>query len=132
MLPDELAVSARFPNPPPRAGSAWREVSRRHGDYAIAGVGALVALAEDDTVESARLAFISVCPMPVIVDVSGPLAGQAADRLDPAGVRALVDTAIAPESDIHASAEYRAHLARVLAGRALAEAAADARQRTAA
>jgi aerobic carbon-monoxide dehydrogenase medium subunit len=132
MLADEFAVSARFPHPPPRTGSAWREVSRRHGDYAIAGVGALVTLADDDTVASARLAFISVCVTPIVVDVSEPLAGQAAPQLDVAGVGALVDTAIDPESDIHATAEYRAHLARVLAGRALIEAAADARQRTAA
>ena len=55
--------------------------------------------------------------------MSQALAGQAVDRLDFAGVGALVDTAIEPESDIHASAEYRAHLARVLAGRALADGA---------
>jgi aerobic carbon-monoxide dehydrogenase medium subunit len=132
MLPDEFAVSARFPSPPPGSGSAWREVSRRHGDYAIAGVGALVTLADDDTVASARLALISVAVTPVVVDVSEPLAGQRADRLDTDAAAGLVDAAIEPESDIHASAEYRAHLARVLARRALAEAAADARQRAAA
>ena len=131
MLPDELAVSARFPNPAPRTGSAWREVSRRHGDYAIAGVGSIVTLADDDTVASARLAFISVGVVPVCVDVSAPLAGRAVGDLDLGSVDELVTEAIEPEPDIHATAEYRAHLARVLAGRALHEAAADAVERSA-
>jgi aerobic carbon-monoxide dehydrogenase medium subunit len=130
--PDELAVSAWFPHLPPRSGSAWREVSRRHGDYAVAGVGAVVTLADDRTVASARLAFISVAMVPLCVDVSAPLAGRTADDLDLAAVGELVDTSIDPEPDIHASAEYRGHLARVLAGRALKEAAADARERAAA
>jgi carbon-monoxide dehydrogenase medium subunit len=130
--PDELAVAATFPNPGTGAGSAWRELSRRHGDYAMAGVGALVSLADDGTVASARLALISVGLTPVCVDVSAAVAGQQASGLDTAAVAELVDEAIEPESDIHASAEYRGHLARVLAGRALGEAASDARERAAA
>ena len=129
--PDELAVSAWFPHPPPASGSAWREVSRRHGDYAVAGVGAVVTLADDGTVASARLALISVAAMPVCVDVSAPLAGRAAADLDLDAVGELVSGAIDPEPDIHASAEYRGHLACVLSGRALHEAAADARERAA-
>ena len=128
---DELAVSARFPSPPAGSGSSWREVSRRHGDYAVAGVGAVVALA-DGVVASARLAFISVAMTPVCVDVTGPLAGRAADDLDLDSVAELVAATIDPEPDIHATAEYRAHLARILAGRALREAAADAVERSAA
>jgi carbon-monoxide dehydrogenase medium subunit len=132
LRPDELAVSARFPHPPPGSGSSWREVSRRHGDYAVVGVGAVVTLADDRTVASARLAFVSVGVAPVCVDVSPPLAGRSADDLDRASVVELVAAAVDPESDIHASAEYRAHLARALALRALDEAAADARERLAA
>ena len=132
MLSDELAVSAHFPNPAPRTGSAWREVSRRHGDYAIAGVGATLTLADDSTVASARLAFISVDVVPVCVDVSALLAGRDSHHLDTAGVDDLVAAAIDPEPDIHATAEYRAHLARVLAARALREAASDALEQPAA
>ena len=40
--PDEIAVSAFFPDPPAGAGTAWVELSRRHGDYAMVGVGAVV------------------------------------------------------------------------------------------
>jgi carbon-monoxide dehydrogenase medium subunit len=69
---------------------------------------------------------------PVCVDVSAALAGRAADQLDLDAVAELVDAAIDPEPDIHATAEYRGHLAQVLAGRALHEAAADAHERAAA
>src|SRR6266545_4362294 len=44
LRPGELAVEAAFPIPPPHTGTAWLEVSRRRGDYAVCGVGALVTL----------------------------------------------------------------------------------------
>ena len=40
--PDEIAVRATFPHPPAGSGTAWLELARRHGDYAMVGVGALV------------------------------------------------------------------------------------------
>jgi aerobic carbon-monoxide dehydrogenase medium subunit len=133
--PDELAVSAWFPHPPARSGSSWREVSRRHGDYAVAGVGAIVTLNEDRAVAAARLALISVDVVPVCVDVSAALAGRPAGDLGERSLAAaaeLAATMIEPESDIHATAEYRAHLVRVLVARAVHDAAADAVERAAA
>jgi carbon-monoxide dehydrogenase medium subunit len=130
--PDELAVSATFPSPGPRTGSAWVELSRRHGDYAMVGVGALVGLADDGTIATASLSLISVGLTAVLVDAGPALVGQSVDHLDLSGVPDLVDDAIAPEGDIHATADYRAQLARVLSQRALAQAAADANERAAA
>ena len=123
LQPDEIAVSAFFPDPPAGSGSAWVELSRRHGDYAMVGVGALVRAA-DDVVASASVALISVGLTPVVVDLSPAVAGRPAgdswdDALD------LVTAAIEPETDIHASAHYRAHLARVLTARALDAASRD-------
>ena len=43
LRPGELAVSATFRRPPPGTGTAFVEVSRRHGDYAVCGVGAVVS-----------------------------------------------------------------------------------------
>ena len=37
--PGELATAALFPWPPAGSGSAWTEVARRHGDYAVCGAG---------------------------------------------------------------------------------------------
>jgi carbon-monoxide dehydrogenase medium subunit len=120
VAPGELAVEAFFPALPPRSGSAFVEVARRHGDYAMCGVGATVTLDGAGTVSRARLAFISMAGTPVVVDVSETGGDwEAAVR--------LADARLDPEGDIHASAHYRRHLARVLTARALRAAEADAR-----
>ena len=115
---DEIAVEAFFPALAPGAGVAFQEISRRHGDYALAGVAAHVEL-EGDEVVRARLGYLSVSDVPVVVDVSDSLA-------DPA-TAALGD--LEPVDDIHATADYRAHLVRVLTPRVLAAATDHARQR---
>lgn len=114
--PGELAVSAFFPALPPRSGTAFRELARRHGDYALAGVAAVVTLDGP-----ARVACIGVGPVPITVDVTRQVAAgdweAAADA-----VRESAD----PDDDIHASADYRRHLVGVLAERALRDAAREA------
>jgi aerobic carbon-monoxide dehydrogenase medium subunit len=124
--PGEMAVSARFAVPPSGTGSAWQELSRRHGDYAMCGVGALVTLDADRRVTRARVGLISVGPTPVVIDVTEAVAGRSIGELDPGSTAELVDEAIEPEADIHAGADYRGHLARVLTGRALTIAARSA------
>ncbi|HEX6578525.1 MAG TPA: xanthine dehydrogenase family protein subunit M [Jiangellaceae bacterium] len=124
--PDEVAVEAFFPAPEGRTGSAWVEVSRRHGDYAVCGVGALVSLDDDLHVTAAGVGLISVGPTPVVVDVTEALAGQAHDTADVVAAGALVRAAVDPEADIHATAEYRRHLAGTLTERALQDAASAA------
>jgi carbon-monoxide dehydrogenase medium subunit len=66
-----------------------------------------------------RVALISVAAGPVLVDLSDALDAGAVD-----GDRArdLVDAVIEPEGDIHATADYRRHLAHVLVRRAVDEA----------
>lgn len=127
---DEIAVSAVFPRPPAAAGSSWLEVARRRGDYALVGVGALVTLDADRRLAAAAVCLISVGGTPVYADVSAAGRGSAYDDVDWADALDLVDGVIDPETDIHATADYRRHLARVLTGRALTEAAADAAART--
>jgi carbon-monoxide dehydrogenase medium subunit len=127
--PGELATAARFPRPPARAGSAWLELARRHGDYAVCGVGALVELDRGLRVASARAALISVGPVPVPVDLTDALGGQAGDAADWAAAGRLAAAAVEPEDDIHASAAYRRHLAGVLTARAAKAAAARAAER---
>ncbi len=121
---DEVAASAFFPNPPAGSGSAWVELARRHGDYAMVGVGAIVTLV-DGAVSEARVALISVGLTPVLVDLSEAVRGSAYSEVNWGEALDLVTAAIDPESDIHASAAYRGQLARVLTARALAEATAD-------
>lgn len=115
---DEVALEAFFPALPDGGGVAFEEVARRHGDYALVGVGAVVRL-DGDAVAEARLGFVSVSDVPVVVDVTDHLddpAGRSLEELDPA-------------DDIHASADYRSQLVRVLAPRVLQAALDDAKTR---
>jgi len=127
--PGELAVEAFFPAAPPGAGTAFVEVARRHGDYAMCGVAAVVAppAAPLDGASpgspSVRVAYVSMGPTPAVVDLTG--AGPAGPGDDPRSWQEAAARAVAqldPEGDVHASAGYRRHLGRVLTARALAAA----------
>jgi CO/xanthine dehydrogenase FAD-binding subunit len=118
--PGELAVAALFPRPAAGTGSTFVELARRHGDYAVCGVAALVTTDPDGGVTDAGVALISVGAGPVVVDVTAAATGGAG--FAPDLLVDLVDPAIDPEADIHASAEYRRNLAHVLTARALDEA----------
>ena len=118
---DEIAVEAFFPALAAGAGVAFEEIARRHGDYALVGVAAHVETHGRD-VTAARLGFVSVSDVPTVVDVS--------DALDDPAERALAE--LEPGADIHATADYRSHLVRVLVPRVLAHAVDHARSRMAA
>ena len=90
LAPDELLVEAWFPASP--KPFAVIEESRRHGDFALAGV---VRAAD-------RLALFGVAPTPVLADPREPAEG------------------LRPSGDLEASAEFRLHLVRVLAAKAFA------------
>ncbi|WP_214416051.1 FAD binding domain-containing protein [Sphaerisporangium fuscum] len=128
--PGELAVSAFFPALAPRTGTAFREVARRHGDYALAGAAALVTVDDDLRIVSARVACVSVGPVPLLLDVSRVCDRRPAASVDWAAVAAAVQDRVDPEGDIHASAAYRRHLTGVLAERALRAAAEAAKEGT--
>jgi aerobic carbon-monoxide dehydrogenase medium subunit len=126
---DELAIGARFRRPARGSGSAFLELARRHGDYAMCGVAALVRTGAGGDVSSAKVALISVGPGPVLVDVTeavtGGLAAEGAglrSGVDRARLGELLDAQIEPEADIHATEDYRRHLAHVLTARALDQA----------
>ncbi|CAA9365325.1 MAG: Aerobic carbon monoxide dehydrogenase (quinone), medium chain [uncultured Nocardioidaceae bacterium] len=119
--PGELAVAARFGRPPPGSGSAFVELSRRQGDYAMCGVGALVTTGQESEITSAKVALVGVGDGPALVDVTSAAAGPGGAFREPQ-LAELLASQIAPESDIHASAEYRRHLALVLTRRALGQA----------
>jgi 2-furoyl-CoA dehydrogenase FAD binding subunit len=109
---DEIAVSAFFPALEPGAGVAFEEIARRHGDYALVGAAALV---HDDEV---KVGYLSVADVPTVVDLSG----VPEDRLGDAALAHLD-----PAEDIHASADYRAQLVRVLTDRVVRSAREGAR-----
>lgn len=119
--PDEMLVEVALPPPPERTGWAFLEVARRHGDYAQVGIAARVSLDEANRCREARLVYLSVGDGPVDArEAARMLAGT--DLSDEA-IAAAADKAsrdeMDPTGDIHASADFKRHLARVLTGRAL-------------
>lgn len=124
--PDELAVAAVFPRPAPGTGSAFLELARRHGDYALAGVGATVTLDGDRRIIRAEVACIGVGGTPIYVTLTDALAGQAHDAPALDDAIAAVRASLRPGDDIHATGAYRVHLAGVLTDRVLRQALAGA------
>jgi len=125
LRPDELAVEAFFPACPQLTGTAFEEVSRRHGDYALCGVAALVRLDDDLRIAEARAGYLSMAGTPWVLDLTEPVRGLAYDA-DLAAAGELAGRLLDPEPDIHATAEYRLQLARVLTARTLRRAARTA------
>lgn len=122
----ELATSVSFPILPEHTGSAFHELARRHGDYALAGVAATVSLDADTNVADARAVVIGVADRPVVIELGETLRGQPHDALELSAAIDHLREGIDPSGDIHASGSYRRHLAGVLVGRALNDAAARA------
>lgn len=122
---DELAVSAFFPTSPPGSGTAFVEIARRHGDYALCGVGAVASLDPAGSLVSLRCSYLSVSEVPLVVDLTD------AWNEGPDAAAAAGSAAVDPMGDIHATAEYRRRLAGVLTVRAARQAVEAAGARTA-
>jgi aerobic carbon-monoxide dehydrogenase medium subunit len=119
LRPDELLAAVRFPAAAPLTGAAFHEVSRRHGDFAMAGAAAQVTLA-DGAITDARICLSGVAAVPLrCAESERALLGSAAD---PAVLRLAADAALDildPADDMHAPASYRKHVAGVLLRRAV-------------
>ncbi len=117
--PDEIVTEAWFPSVPPNTGQAWLELARRHGDYAIVGTGVSLTV-DGDTVREVRIALTGVGGAPVrAAEAQAVLSGSPLDDARLAEAVQSVRETVDPDSDIHATAAYRRHLAGVLVERAL-------------
>jgi len=126
--PDELLAEIRFPVWPPGAGWSYLEVSRRHGDFALVGVASLVRLDANRAIAEARLAYTGAAAAPVRArDAERQLQGQPATDSTFVAAAEVAVQALDPQSDVHASAAYRRHVAKVLTQRALTQAVTRAR-----
>jgi len=117
----ELVTGVSFPVLDDTWGSSCQEVARRHGDYALAGVCALVQVL-DHQIVAARIAIFSVAGTPLVIDVLDVLEDHEKLNLK---VQAQID----PDTDIHATADYRRQLVKTLVVKALAEARVHAELR---
>jgi carbon-monoxide dehydrogenase medium subunit len=122
--PAEVLTEVRFPVLAEGTGWGFQELSRRHGDFAIAGAAVTLSIPGRGRCASARIVLFGVGPTPVRArGAEEVLVGESLGPplLEIAARRASEDLD-EPLSDVHASAEFRRHLAGVLTRRALSEA----------
>lgn len=125
---DELAVEARFPVLADGSGWAFDEMTRRHGDYAIAGVGAVVQIGADGRAGEVRLAACGVASRPIRLSAAEKvLVGTSLGETDlKVAGDAAAEVVTAPD-DMHATTAYRRRVLATLVRRMVAKAAARAR-----
>jgi CO/xanthine dehydrogenase FAD-binding subunit len=121
MKPDECLEEIRWPVwPEPRTGSAFIEVSRRHGDFAMAAAAAQVALDGDGRCTRASFGIGGGGSTPrAFPEVAARLVGTKLEEETLKEAAQAAASAVDFYADLHASAEYRRHLAATLAARAL-------------
>jgi carbon-monoxide dehydrogenase medium subunit len=117
---DEMLVEIAFQRQPRRCGACFMEVARRRGDFALAGVAAILTLDEEGSFSCVRLTCCGVSDTPVDVsDAAASLVGQRWSKPAIEMVTAEVQQAIEPAGNVHASADYQRHVAGVLVQRVL-------------
>ena len=132
LAPEELLTSIDVPRIQAREGTAFEEVARRRGDYAIVGAAARVRLDGSGLCVDAALSLINAGATPCLcAGAADVLRGGAVTRGSLTAAAAAAATECEPAADMHGSEAYRRHLVRVLAERTLARAAERAARRTA-
>ncbi len=128
LRPTEILSEIRVPALPARTNTAYATLANKASHYAVVGVAAVVTLDSSGVCQSARVAITGAGPKAVrATEAEAALRGKG---LDDAAIRAAAQKAgsgIEFNSDVHASAEYRAHLTTVYAERAIRAAASRAR-----
>jgi CO/xanthine dehydrogenase FAD-binding subunit len=129
LAPGECLTAVRFPvwTEDGRIGAGFQEVSARDSDFAIVAAAAQVALDRDGICRRAAVAVANAAPTPVrLTRLEAALTGRRPVEGEIERLLPLVDEAIEPSSDLHASAEARRHMARSLTLRTILQAAANA------
>lgn len=115
----ELLIAAEFPLPKPGYASAFGELARRHGDYAMVGVAAHGST-KGGKFSDMRVAFFGVGDRPQLAaHFARALEGEPATAKSVDEALGKLDADLAPRADLYSSAATKLHLAKVLAGRVL-------------
>jgi CO/xanthine dehydrogenase FAD-binding subunit len=121
LQPNEILTEVRFPAPPKDMAWSILEVSRRHGDFALVGIVAGLAVDQErQAVTDARLIYFGVGPTPIRVkQAERALIGQRPAEAAWDAAARVASQGIDPSNDIHATEEYRRAVAATLTKRAL-------------
>src|SRR5262249_43364404 len=101
---------------------AFEEVSRRRGDFAIIGIGAVLSW-EEDRIADARIAICGLESGAIRLGIAERELNKVrpSEKVITTAARAAADS-VDPQEDLHASSDYRRHLIEVLTQRVLARA----------
>ena len=122
--PDELLTEVAFPAVKPGTGTAFEEMARRHGDFAVVGVAATLHL-DGGVIDEATVVLTGMGATPVrATSAESALVGQrpGAECFESAASDAAAETD--PPSDLHGTSAYRRHVAQILIQRSLQRAVA--------
>ncbi|MCG8423918.1 MAG: xanthine dehydrogenase family protein subunit M [Proteobacteria bacterium] len=124
LRPEEMLVGIEVPRLADRSGHAFIEFARRHGDYAVVGVAVQVTVDSSGRCHSARVVLMSVGDRPIDAQAAAAVVSGQKPSVEVIREAAAIagSDEIDPHSDVHASSDYRRHLARVLTSRALEQA----------
>jgi carbon-monoxide dehydrogenase medium subunit len=123
--PGELLTEIRFPSW--RSGAAWAidEIARRKGDFAMVGVTLSAELDGGANIRDVTIIMFGVGGQPQRIEsAESMLKGRRVDAKVLRELGRMVAEELEPDSDIHASTEYRKEVGGVLARRALESALA--------
>ncbi len=125
LAPGEIVTEVRVPVLAKGTGGAYLKVPQPASGFAIVGVAALVSLDGKGQCSRVRVGITGAAVKAFRArETESALAGKSPDDATIAKAAALATNGVEPSGDIFASADYRAHLARVYVGRALAAAVA--------
>ena len=122
----ELVTDIIVPPLPKGAGSAYSAVKQAASGYPLVAAAAVVARSKG-TVSQASLAFTGLSDHAFLAASVSQLIGTQGTADDVTHVAEAAAGGVEPNSDIHASGDYRLHLAMVTAERALTQALERAR-----
>jgi CO/xanthine dehydrogenase FAD-binding subunit len=127
---DELATAVRFPALPAGTLTAFEEIARRQGDFAMVSVACVARLHDTGAFAEVRLVFGGVGYGPVRARAAEQsLIGAKPDRERLANAARIAAAALSPYDDIHATSQYRTSIAAVLTERVLQRALDSYRER---
>ena len=131
LAPNEVLTEIRFSPSPLTSGWAFEEFARRHGDFAVVGVAGVIDT-DGEQCRAARLAAAGVGPTPIRLRAAEDILvqeGVTEQSIQRAAAKAA--ELVEPDSDIHASADFRRHLTQVLTRRAIKRAIERGQERRA-
>ena len=122
--PHEMLAELVIKPLPPRTGSKYVQVSRQSGGYAQSAVASIVTLDEEDRCKDVNMVLMSVAEVPILSQKAAEIlvGNKPTKEAIEAVAEAAVQDEIDPATDLHASADYRRSITRVLVVRSLTEA----------